>query len=67
MLDDAEPARLYRPRVEINIMAGLLAGLLLGVRVVFGMEYLDDTVKSADDIERVMGLRTLGAIPVGRG
>jgi len=67
VLDDAEPARLYRPRAEINIAAGLLAGLLLGVLVAFGLEYVDDTLKSADDIERVLELRTLGVIPVSRG
>lgn len=67
VLDDAEPARLYRPRAEINITAGLLAGLLLGALAAFGLEYMDDTLGSADDVERALGLRMLGAIPVSKG
>ncbi len=67
VLDDAEPARLYRPRADINILAGLLAGLLVGVLAAFGLEYLNDTLSSVDDIERVLGMRTLGAIPTAKG
>jgi capsular polysaccharide biosynthesis protein len=62
LLDDVEPARLNKPRAEINIAAGVLVGLLLGVVLAFALEYLDDTVKTVDDIER-MAMRTVGAIP----
>jgi capsular polysaccharide biosynthesis protein len=67
VLDDPEPAKLYRPRAEVNIMAGLLAGVLLGVLVAFGLEYFDDTLKTSEDVERVLVMRTLGAIPGNRG
>ena len=37
-------------------------GLLLAVGIVLALEYLDDTVKSSDDVEAVTGLPTLGTI-----
>lgn len=66
LLDDAEPAKLNRPRAEVNIVAGALAGLLLGIVVVFVLEYLDDTIKTVDDIESVMSMRTVGTIPASK-
>jgi len=63
VLDAPDPARLNKPRLEINTMAGLLGGLILGVLLVFVMEYVDDTLKTGDDVERVMALPTLAAIP----
>jgi capsular polysaccharide biosynthesis protein len=66
LLDDAEPAKLNRPRAEVNIAAGALAGLLLGIVLVFALEFLDDTIKTVDDIESVMAMRTVGTIPVSK-
>jgi len=63
VLDDAEPARLHKPRIEINAIAGALGGLILGVLLAFALEYLDDTLKTVEDVERVVALPTLGAIP----
>ena len=64
ILDEPDSAKLNRPRPQINIPAGLLAGLLLGILLVFVLEYLDDTLKTAEDVERVLAVRTLGAIPI---
>lgn len=66
ILDGVEPAKLNRPRAEINIAAGALAGLLWGVMLVFVLEYLDDTLKTVDDVERIMALRTVGTIPASK-
>jgi capsular polysaccharide biosynthesis protein len=66
ILDDPEPARLNKPKAEINLAAGAVGGLLLGILVAFGLEYLDDTLKTVDDIERVLATPTLGAIPTVR-
>jgi capsular polysaccharide biosynthesis protein len=66
VLDEPDPAKLNRPRAEINTAAGILAGLLFGIVLAFVLEYADDTLKTTDDVERVLGVRTLGAIPTIR-
>jgi capsular exopolysaccharide synthesis family protein len=43
---------------------GLLVGLFLGVVIAFFLEYLDQTIKSSADVERVLGIPILGLIPL---
>jgi len=62
--DKATPAELNRPKLPMNVAVGTLVGLLFGIFLVFGLEYLDDTLKAPEDVERYVGLTTLGAIPV---
>jgi capsular polysaccharide biosynthesis protein len=63
VMDDALPGELNRPKTKNNVLAGGILGLLLGAVIVFGLEYLDDTLKTAEDVDRFVGLTTLGAIP----
>ncbi len=51
-----------RPQVLIMTLLALLAGLMFGVGLVFLIEYLDDTVKLPEHVERLTGLSTLGVI-----
>jgi polysaccharide biosynthesis transport protein len=51
-----------RPRTLTNTLLAAMIGAMLAVGAAFLIEYLDDTVKTADDINRVTGLSTLGAI-----
>jgi tyrosine-protein kinase Etk/Wzc len=53
------------PRQRLAI--GLLVGLVLGVLAAFLLEYLDQTIKSAADVERALTLPVLGRIPTGAG
>ncbi len=55
----AEPAS---PRVLLNTLLAALVGLLLALGIAFTMEYLDDTVKSSEDVESATGLATLGTV-----
>jgi capsular exopolysaccharide synthesis family protein len=50
------------PRVALNTALGAFLGLVIAAAVVGVMEYLDDTVKSAEDVSRAVGAATLGAI-----
>lgn len=59
----ARPAYLQRPQTRINVLAGAVLGLILGLVLAFVLEALDDSLKSASDVERYVGLTTLGAIP----
>ena len=51
-----------RPRVEFNALLGGFAGLLLVCACVLVYEYLDDTIKTPDDVEEVTGTATLGGV-----
>ncbi|MEY2845597.1 MAG: hypothetical protein RL076_1143 [Chloroflexota bacterium] len=61
----ATPPILYRPQTRINVAAGAFLGLIIGILLAFVLEALDDTLKSADDVERHVGLTIVGAIPAG--
>lgn len=59
----ASPPYLWRPQTKINVAAGGLLGLVLGVLLAFVLEALDNTLKTARDVERFAGLTMLGMIP----
>ena len=61
------PSYPVSPNVRLNVALSLVVGLLLAVGVVLVMEYLDDTVKSPDDVEANLGQPTLGEIGRWRG
>lgn len=47
-----------------TVLIGLLASLGLGVAIALLIEYLDNTVKTVEDVARYAGLPTLAMIPV---
>jgi non-specific protein-tyrosine kinase len=55
-----------RPRTSTNTLLAAVVGAMLAVGVAFLVEYLDDTIKTPDDVSRVSGLSTLGAIARSR-
>lgn len=46
-----------------TILLGLVASLMAGVGLAFFLEFLDNTVKTADDAEARLGIPVLGMIP----
>jgi capsular polysaccharide biosynthesis protein len=55
---------LYQPQTRINVAAGGLLGLLLGVALVFALEWIESgIVRYPADLDRAAGLTVLGAIP----
>ena len=50
------------PQTTLNTLMGALVGLLLAGAFALLYEYLDDTIKTADDIEAVAKLPTLGRV-----
>jgi polysaccharide biosynthesis transport protein len=51
------------PRTGQNISLGVTVGLLLGLAASFLRDFLDNTVKTPDDVEQYAGLPNLGVIP----
>ena len=52
-----------RPRKLINLAIGILAGGLLGLLIVFVLEFLDQSIKSSEDVEEKLQQAFLGFIP----
>jgi capsular polysaccharide biosynthesis protein len=59
------PSEPYQPRPRLYGAAAGLFGLLLGLLLAIGLELLDTTLKSASDVQRYVGLSTVGIIPKG--
>jgi len=68
IVDRADVPRLpYKPDLIKNLLLATIFGLALGVLLAFFFEYLDDTIKTPDDIEKLLGLAVLGVIPKLKG
>jgi capsular polysaccharide biosynthesis protein len=53
-----------KPRPALNMAIAFVVGLMAGVGLAFLMEFLDNTVKNEQDIEKLLGLPVLGSITV---
>ncbi len=51
-----------KPNKKRNLLLGMILGLFGGVGLAFFIEYLDNTVKEAQDLEDKFGLTVLGSI-----
>nr|WP_285856083.1 Wzz/FepE/Etk N-terminal domain-containing protein [Paenibacillus illinoisensis] len=65
ILSEAKPTESSRPinvNPTVNILISFLVGLLLAVGFVFLLEYLDDTLKTEDELEKELGIPALAVI-----
>jgi capsular polysaccharide biosynthesis protein len=51
-----------KPNSILNIAIAVVVGLIAGVGLAFLLEYMDNTIKDEDDIERLLELPILGSI-----
>ncbi|MBD8004266.1 YveK family protein [Bacillus norwichensis] len=51
-----------KPRPILNIAIAFIVGLMAGIGIAFLLEYLDNTVKTEQDVEKLLELPVLGAI-----
>ncbi len=64
IVDRAEiPEIPIKPRKKLNILLAVIVGLTMGTGLAFFFEYLDNTVKTPDDIKRYFGIPYLGPVP----
>ncbi len=54
-----------KPRKLLNMALSVFIGLAIGILSAFFIEYLDTSVKTMSDVEKVLGLPVLAVIPSG--
>src|SRR5438093_2761962 len=57
------PMSPVKPRVVVTLFLGLVGGLVVAIGLAFFVNYLDDSIKSQDDVETYLRLPFLGYIP----
>ncbi len=60
------PRSPIRPRRGMNIAMGLCTGLVLGIMAAFAVEALDRSIRSAEDVEKLMLAPMLAVVPLDR-
>ena len=64
IVDAAEtPKTPIKPRVVLNLALGVILGLGLGIGLAVFQEYLDNTLKTPDEVETLLRLPSLGVLP----
>ncbi|MBI5344457.1 MAG: polysaccharide biosynthesis tyrosine autokinase [Deltaproteobacteria bacterium] len=52
-----------RPKKKLYILMSVIAGLFGGIIIVFFTEYMDDTIKTSDEVEQTLKLPFLAVLP----
>ncbi|RPJ78649.1 MAG: polysaccharide biosynthesis tyrosine autokinase, partial [Deltaproteobacteria bacterium] len=67
VIDAAEtPEYPAKPRKKLNILLGIFFGIFGGIGLAFFIEYLDNTIKSSEDVEENLHIPVLGVIPFSK-
>jgi succinoglycan biosynthesis transport protein ExoP len=57
------PKKPDRPRIALNLSLALILGLGLGIGAAFLQEHLDNTFKTAEEVERFLRVPALASVP----
>lgn len=58
-----EPKKPIKPKKVLNIAVAFVLGLFVSVGLAFVLEYMDNTIKSENDINKYLELPVIGIIP----
>jgi capsular polysaccharide biosynthesis protein len=58
----AESSTPVKPKPLINLAIAFVVGLMVSIGLAFLLDYLDNTIKTEDDIDQILGLPVLGSI-----
>ncbi|MBV8687587.1 MAG: polysaccharide biosynthesis tyrosine autokinase [Alphaproteobacteria bacterium] len=68
VVDRAEvPGGPYKPNLMLNLLIGLGLGLIGGIGAALALEFLNDTIKTPEDVRDKLQLPSLGVIPKKKG
>jgi len=57
------PTAPYKPNLLVNLLVGLGLGALAGVAGAIGLEFVNDTIKTREDVRKKLALACLGVVP----
>lgn len=57
------PTNPVKPNKKLNVLIAFVVGLMASVGLVFLLEYMDNTIKTSEDVEKLLGIPILGVIP----
>jgi capsular polysaccharide biosynthesis protein len=63
LLEEPQAGAFIRPDTKMNTAAGAILGILLGLAIAIALEYLDDSLKSPEEVARYLGMPVIGLIP----
>jgi uncharacterized protein involved in exopolysaccharide biosynthesis/Mrp family chromosome partitioning ATPase len=64
IVDKAEiPLFPVKPRIFLNILLAVVLGLFMGTGLAFFIEYMDNTIKTPNEIPQRLGMPVLGVLP----
>jgi len=58
-----EPRAPFKPDKQMNMVLAVVFGLLAGMGIAFFLEYMDDTVKTKEELQRITDVPLFGVIP----
>ena len=66
--DLAEPGiKPVEPNLPLNVILGIIVGLVGGIGFAFFVEYLDTSFKAIDEVEQTLGASVIGIVPQNVG
>jgi len=57
------PRRPFQPNLNRSIFQGLVMSLGFGIALAFALNFIDDTIKTPEDIRNKLGLTVMGVVP----
>ena len=54
------------PNIPKNIVLGFIVGFMLSILLAFWLEFIDNTFKTKEQLEEIMGIPVIGLIPIER-
>lgn len=60
------PGGAFSPNLYLNLIIGAVLGLVVGMLSAIALEFINDTIKSPDDVRNKLQLPFLGGIPTAR-
>ncbi|KYH34273.1 capsular polysaccharide type 8 biosynthesis protein cap8A [Clostridium tepidiprofundi DSM 19306] len=64
IMDTAKvPSKPIKPNKKLNIAIAFVLGLILSIGIVFLLEYMDNTIKTEEDVEKLLKVPVIGNIP----
>lgn len=58
------PINPIKPRKQLNVMIAMFLGVMAGLGIIFLIEYLDNTIKTPEDVQQHIGIPVIGTIPL---